>query len=147
MDNTDIIQRVVDDLKGVLQSIAQLHDKNLQVLSVDELLDKSKNVALPAVGVIYEGMRAVGEPGKDTNRHGQSAEAVFMVVVAGHPSTNKEPSIKASTLALLGQIRNALKTRKSPTNHIYRFLVEVPEKEVGNTILWSQRWSLPIPMI
>lgn len=146
-DTSNIIQAVVDDLIEVLQSIAKLSAKTLYVLDADELLDKAKNVPLPAAGVIYEGMRSTSEPGKDSNRHGQSAEAIFTVLVAGFPKTDREPSSKTTSVGLLGDIRQVLKSRKSPTGHIYRFQVESPADDVKGTIIWAQRWSVPVPMI
>lgn len=146
-DNSDIIQLVVDDLMAALQSIAKLSAKTLHVLDADELLDKSKNVPLPAAGVIYEGMRSIAEPGKDTNRHGQSAEAIFTILVAGSPKIDREPTTKSNSIGVLGDVRKALKVRKSPTGHIYRFQVESPADEVKGTIIWAQRWAVPVPMI
>jgi hypothetical protein len=143
---SDVIELILKDLKGVMQSIAKLADKNLVVLSAEELLTNAKMVAKPAGGVIYEGMRSVAEPGPSA-RAGLSAEAIFTILIVADGANLNTAAEKFNNLYLLGQLRSVLKARKSPTGHIYRFMVESPADEKAGIILWAQRWSVPVPMI
>lgn len=147
MSNENIVQDVIDDLKEVVQSIARLNQKTIAVLSAEELLDKTKLVAKPAAGVVYEGMRAIAEQGHATQKTGSSAESVFTVLILAEGASLNTPAEKANNIQLLGQLRKALRGRKSPTGHVYRFMVESPADEKSGMIIWAQRWAVPIPMI
>jgi hypothetical protein len=146
-DNTDVVIRVMDELKEILQSIAKLTDKVIPVLSYEELMDKSKAAVKPCAGVIYEGMRAIAEPGKDTNRTGTSGEAIFTVLIIAEGQSLNTPQAKASNLRIMGEIRKAMRAKRSPSGHLYRFLLETPEDEKNGTVMWAQRWAVPIPVI
>lgn len=146
-DNTDVIYDCLIDLKEVLQSIALLDNKTLLVYSAEELMDKASLVPLPAAGAVYEGMRATGEANKATNRTGTSAEAVFTVLVLADKLKLSTEGTKQANIHVMGLIRKALRMRKSPTGHVYRFVLEAPADEKGDTLIWAQRWAVPVSVI
>lgn len=145
-NSTDLIYDCLIDLKEYLQSIAGLDEKTLLIYSAEELMDKSMAVPLPAAGVVYEGMRANTES-TPTNRTGTSAEAIFTILVLADSLKLSTIETKQSNINLLGKIRRTLRDRKSPTGHKYRFMLEAPAAEKGDTLIWAQRWAVPVPVI
>lgn len=146
-DNTDVIFKCLVDLKETLQSIATLGEKSLVVYSTEELMSKSSLVPIPAAGVIYEGTRATGEAGRDTNRQGTSAEAIFTVLILADRMKLSTQETKEANIHVMGLIRKALRGKLSPSGHKYRFMLEAPADEKDDVLIWSQRWAVPIPVI
>ena len=84
---TDVASKCVDDLKTKLESLAKLKGKAFWVYNEDHLMDKTKGITFPAVGVVYEGIRAVSENQKDTYKVGFSGELVASIMVIQRPDT------------------------------------------------------------
>lgn len=142
MSDRDIVAEVLEDIKAKVLALPKFKDKVTHVYSYEELVDKSKNIPFPALGIVYEGLR--GETGANA---GSSASVVSTTLIVSlillTDSDGKLgglPKMKAHEY--LGQTRNAINKKQSPTGHKYRFVVEAPASEKGNKVLWVQRWSV-----
>lgn len=139
--NDDFAQRCVADVKLALQSIAELTGKIVSVYSEEELMDASKGIAFPCIGVVYEGMRSSPEPG--SAKTGMAAELIVSLIMVERAAAAGESYTKNAALATLDDTRKALIGRQSPTGHKWRFIMEAPASEKKGTIIWLQRWATP----
>lgn len=114
----------------------------------DDLIDVLKGIRnFPAVGIVYEGMRSLGEQGS-TAKMGLSCEGVFGVVLVER-SDEIHASIQKKTRAIdyLEVMRNQFLGHKSTaTGHFWKFMVESPAALKSGTVCWVQRWGLPIQL-
>lgn len=143
MTEKDPIHEVMEDLKKrLLQSSVVKEGKCIQVYSAEELKDKTKNVSLPAIGVIYEGMKSnqTGESAKSNSS--VSCLAVVSIILLTSKSNQAGGTSTESAHTLLGSCRNVIKNQVSPTGHKYKFVVEAPASEDATTVLWVQRWTV-----
>ena len=130
------------DLRSRLQSIAAVKNKNLFVFDEDDLMDKIKGVQLPGVGVVYEGMKSLGESGNA--KLGLSAELVFSLLIISRAENLANVDSKTPMLNLLDEIRKSLVSTRSPTGHYWKFVVEAATRESKGAVFWVQRWSTTI---
>lgn len=141
---TEPIMNCVTALTAVLEAQTGLQGKVLFVFDQDDLIGQLKGVqSLPAIGIVYEGMRAMPEaPGQKT---GASAEMVFSLVLVNRgndfvsSSTNKTASI-----TLLDSIRQTLISTRSPTGSFWNFVVEAAAAQSKGVVFWVQRWSVSV---
>lgn len=138
-------QKCVDNLIEVLQSIAKLNGKVIQVYTQEELMDKTKQLTLPAAGVIYEGMRSVqkGETGAAIQM-GMATEIILsIVVIETNANVHGSAGTKALSTELLDTLRHKIARTRSPTNHFWKFVVEAPAVPKSGVVVWMQRWTSP----
>lgn len=120
------------------------------VVAYDEndLLDVLKGIRnYPAVGIVYEGMRSMTEPGP-TAKVGLSAEIVlgFVLVERGDEihSTNQK---KVRAIEYLDAMRSQFIAQRSDvTKHFWHFVVEAPAALRSGAVVWIQRWSIPVQL-
>jgi hypothetical protein len=136
----------VASLKLTLQSIAELKGRTLFVFDEDNLSDQVKGIgSLPAIGIVYEGMRATPEQG--TGRMGMSAEMVFSLVLINRSNDIvSSDQTKTETLVILDAIRSKLLGTRSPTGHFWRFVVEAAASQSKGVVFWVTRWSTPVQL-
>lgn len=142
----------VADVESVLQSIAKLKHKVMEVYSDDELLDSTKPLMYPAVGVTYEGMVSRHErPGTGqygSLQQGISAELIISILLLDQYSTATMGSnIKKKAPAVLDDIRDLMVGRTAPTGHRWRFVAEASAVPKKGTVIWAQRWACPVQLI
>lgn len=142
MSDRDVVAEILEDVKAKVLALPKFKDKVTHVYSYEELVDKSKAIALPAIGVVYEGLRA--ERGENA---GKSASVVSSsVIVSLILLTDTENQIggipKMKAHEYLALTRGALNNKPSPSGHKYRFIVEAPASEKGTKVMWVQRWSI-----
>ena len=70
----------VESLAAAIRSLPLFAKKTFVVYSEDELMQETKGLTYPCVGVIYEGMRSIPEPGS-TSKQGVSCELVASVML------------------------------------------------------------------
>lgn len=119
--------------------------KVFHVYDEKELLDRSKGLPLSSktvnVGVLYEGMKAnQSVAAKGSASTVISTEIVVTVLIMGKPD-DIYGADKMGMPTHLDALREAVKGQKSPTGHIWRFMVEAPAVLNDDVVLWIQRWS------
>ncbi len=144
----DAASLCIADVTTVLQSIASLKGKVVNVYSEDELIDSTTLITYPAVGVVYEGMRSVEEMGS-TNKVGNSCELVVSIILIDTYTKTTQTAAKKQAAPILDKVRELMmaNTRRSPTGHKWRFVVEAAATPKQGVVLWVQRWSTPVQLI
>lgn len=135
---------VVASVITKLQSIADISNRALEVLSEDDFLDKIKGLPCPSIGVVYEGMRATNKDDRASHRVGLAAELGLSLVLVTEGKAILGGASPTSATTVLDSMRNVMKDTRSPTGHFWRFVLEAPALEKGGRTLWIQRWSSPI---
>ena len=111
------IGNVITEVQGFLQSIAAFQNKVVFVYDENDLADKVKGIKVfPAAGIIYEGLRSVGEDGPKghTHRVGMSGEIVVSIVLIMQPETLFKADAKTPVILLLDSIRGTIQVLKHP---------------------------------
>lgn len=144
MATNSIVRQCSDQLVSYLQSIASLNAV-LSVYNVKDLVDGLTGVKYPVAGVVYDGLRSVPEPGAGpTDRKGLSAEVIFSVMLLLRTEAYGPTNQKDIAIDLLDSIRDRIKGTSGPSGHRWRFVVEAPASEQKGSIIWAQRWALPV---
>lgn len=143
---TEVAAKCLTSVIKTLQSIAAVSGKVFQIYSEDELMDKTKGMVFPCAGVVYEGMRAISEGSKDTNRQGLSAELVLSILIFFRPDALSPSNTKTSALNLLDDVRDSIKGTRSPSGHLWRFVVEAAATEKHGVVVYIQRWTTPVQL-
>lgn len=146
----DIATKCVADLSAHLQQLIAA-GKVFHVYSENELMDKTKGIAFPAVGVVYEGMRAVNEgaagEARVSHKLGVSAELVAAVMIIQRPDNISTANTKTPSMNLLDDIRQEIMGSRSPSGHFWKFIVEASANEKNGVVIWLQRWSTPVQLV
>jgi hypothetical protein len=138
-----IATNCIEDLEVKLRSTKEFGGKIFHVYSEDDLLDQSKLMSLPAVGVMYQGI--IVEPGQDRSRQGLLGTLrVSLILVIDSNTVGLDRKDEAAEL--MDTIRCAILTTTSPTGHKWQFQSEIPLGKMGNTLLYQQRWGTAAPL-
>ena len=144
----DALEEAKTRLLGVDTPTISLVGKVVVAYNEDDLLDVLKGLkAFPAVGIVYEGMRAKPEPGA-TGKMGLSCEIVmsFVLVEQGDAPFATQQK-KTRSVDYLDLMRDQFMGQRSiVTGHLWNFMVESPAALTSNMVCWVQRWSLPVQL-
>lgn len=142
---TSIVVDCMDSLAAGYESFEELSGRVIQVFSDDELLERTKGMMYPCVGVIYTGLMAKDEAGS-TAKMGASSELIVSAMVFFRQNTVAVEDPKKKTLGMLDRIRSRILTTRSPSGHFWKFQLETPV--VGNTgvLVYLQRWATPVQL-
>lgn len=147
------LTEVLDEATALLLQLnappVNLTGKVVVAYDENDLLDVLKGVrSYPAVGVVYEGMRAQSEESNPTAKVGLSCEIVlgFVLVERGdeiHATHQK----KVRAIEYLDAMRyQFIAHRSEVTKHYWHFMVEAPAALRTGAVVWVQRWSLPVQL-
>lgn len=133
-----------DDLILKLKTVTVFGKKIITVLSAEDLITQMTSAPKPALGVLYEGARAVPA---DNKQLGLSAEVVFSILLLSETSAmSSRVDVATPTHELLDQVRNSIQGTRSPTGHYWKFQLEAAAKPTGPLSVWVQRWSCPVQL-
>lgn len=139
---TQIATQCVEQLEELLKKIPDVR-KVIHVYDEQELLDKTKGMLMASkdinVGILYEGMKE-NQRVQGSATTVVSTQLVVSLIISGKPDA-LYGSHKTGMAYQLDQTRTALKGKKAPTNHIWRFMVEAPAVLKEDAVVWIQRWS------
>lgn len=138
------VQLCWDDLEDRLHTIALFKRQVFKVSSASLLGAKLKALPPPAVGVVYEGLRSVGQPGVGLNK-GLSTNAVFGLYMT-FSSVSYAPGVNIQTpiTDILHQMRVLIADKTSPSSHNWQFMVEAFVDSNTTNEIWMQKWQTPI---
>jgi hypothetical protein len=141
------LQMCWDDLEERAQSVATFRKQAFKVSSPQLLVAKLKSLQPPAVGIAYEGMRSVGQPGVGLNK-GLSTNAVFGLYMA-FSSVPYAPGVDIQTpiTDILHDLRRAMLEKTSPSSHAWQFISESFADSNSTHEIWVQRWQTPIILV
>lgn len=135
----------IEDIENRIKTVPAIGNRVFHVSSEDEIIEKTKGVSFPCVGVIYSGMTATNEAGSSA-RMGQSAELVVSILLFFRQDSRATNDPKDSTVAVLDEIRRKIMATKSPSNHFWRFKVEAAVEGGKGLMTYLQRWSTPVQL-
>lgn len=135
-----------DDVVSKVESVTGLKGRVFTVFSEEELIERTKGLGFPCVGVVYDGMRAISEPGS-THKIGGSAELVISVIVFFKQETRAQRDVKAEALQYLDSIRSTLLKSKAPSGHFWKFQVEASIDGKTGVLAYLQRWAAPVQLV
>lgn len=144
MSVTAIVNQSMSQIEDKLQSIATLKDKVLKVYNVADLIDGLTGVKYPAAGVVYEGMRSVDTVPRVTDRQGTSAELVLSVYILLRTEAYGPTNQRDIAVEILDDVRGKIIGQRGPSMHVWRFVLEAAAQEKKGTVIWVQRWALPV---
>jgi len=138
------VQLCWDDLETRLHTIASLKKQVFKVSSPTLLANKLKALPPPAVGIVYEGMRSVGQPGVGLNK-GLSTNAVFGLYMT-FSSVQYAPGVDIQTpiTDILHEMRILMMEKVSPSSHNWQFMVEAFVDSNTTHEIWMQKWQTPV---
>lgn len=136
----------IHDLDLKVQSIAMFRGKTFAVYSEDEIIERTKGISFPCIGLIYNGITALPEIGV-TNKSGGSGEVVVSLLVLFRQSTIATASPKEEIIERLDEIRSKILNTRSPTGHLWKFQVEIPVVGKLGVLAYMQRWSTPVQLV
>lgn len=143
---TAIAISCIEDIEKKIKSVAAVGNRVFHVASEAEIVEKTKGLAYPCVGVIYTGMTAISETGS-TSKLGQSAELVVTVLLFFKKDSRATNDPKESTVAVLDSIRKNIMATKSPSGHYWRFKVEAAVDGGESLMTFMQRWATPVQLV
>jgi hypothetical protein len=144
-EDKDKVIATIEDVKAAVQSIAEFTDRCLIVFDEDDALSSLKGLArFPAAVIQYEGMRAVSESEKSSNKTGASTELIVSIMVINQSNALVKSDTKIPTIKLLTLLRRQMLGRKTPGGHQWAFVVEAAAKSKDNMVFWIQRWKCPL---
>jgi hypothetical protein len=137
--------QVMEEVKGLVQSIAPFQNSTVFVYDEDDLENKLKGAQFPAVGIIYNGMRKKPEQGRSAHL-GISCDMMFTVMLVQKGQTIVVTDTKVASIDLLDALRGAILGVRSITGHFYCFEMEAPGRPNKGLIFWGQRWAVPVQL-
>jgi hypothetical protein len=145
MQADSMATQVMNEVLGLVQSIAQFSKSTIFVYSDDDLQNKVRGANFPAVGIIYNGMKVKPEMSKSV-RLGLSGDLTFTLMLIQQSQTISTTDTKGISMNLLDSLRGAILGVRSITGHFYQFQLEAPAQPSKGYIFWGQRWSVPVQL-
>jgi hypothetical protein len=145
---TDVLEEASTRLLQLNAPPVNLTGKVVVAYDENDLLDVLKGVrSFPAVGIVYEGMRSMPEPGP-TAKVGLSCEIVLgLVLVERGDEIHRTDQKRVRAIEYLDAMRLQFMGYKSTvTHHFWRFVVESPASLRTGAICWVQRWTVPVQL-
>lgn len=138
---TDCINDISTRIKALGEFGATGKEKVFSVYSEDDLLDKSKMLKFPCIGVMYEGIRANS---LDGSRQGMAADCGIALVLLLESKSIGGINRENEAARLLDSMRESVRLSRAPSQHKWRFVSEMPAGVVGAATVYVQRWTCPV---
>lgn len=145
MANNSIVVQTLDEVLGIVRGVEGYQNKVFEIYTEDDLQDYTKNITLPAAGVVYDGLRPVAAGA--SGPRGVSAELVFSVLIVFKKEAMTKTHPARGVLETLDAIRGAFRAATAPSNHKWKFVAEAPVSVKANLLVYVQRWSCPVQLV
>lgn len=142
---TAIAINCIEDLGARVESIPSLEGRVFHIYSEAEIIERTKGMAFPCVGIVYDGLMAAPEVGA-TSRMGNSAELVASIMIFFRQDTRAKVDPKDTMVATLDEIRSKIMESRSPTGHFWKFQVEASVEGKQGLLTYVQRWATPVQL-
>lgn len=142
----DLAAKCVTDIETKIGTLAAVKGKVFHVYGEDDLMDHTKGVVFPCVGVVYNGIRATPEDGA-TGKQGISGELVVTIMLLLRDNVSATSNPKEGALRMLDDVRELVMGTKSPSGHKWRFQLESPVAGKKGVLAYVQRWATPVQLI
>lgn len=139
---TDLIQ----DLASKVKDLPWVAGRCVSAMSLDDLHARVAHLPKPAIGILYEGARALPSPGGSASL-GVSGEIVFSILLLVDGATlAKVIDVATPAHGYLDDMRAAIHGGRAPTGNFWKWVIEAPATVKGTQAVWLQRWSTPIQL-
>lgn len=139
MASPNIASLCTDDIREKIKNLPEFAKKVFEVYDYATLVDTSQELQYPCVGVVYEGMTSVG--GSDKTGLSSYLVCGIFLLAGDKDSETKGVENKTDIVLLLDNIRNCIKTTKSPTMYPWEFMLEVPFDISNRGLGYYQKWK------
>ena len=136
----DITQKCVDDIVAKIKLVPSVQKQTFVVYSEDDMLDQTKGIHRPCIGVMYEGVHSV----PDAPNQGMTCDLTVAIAVVEESKAIGNLDRKKAIIALLKDIRAKIRMSKAPSQHTWRFVAEAPAIPMGNAVIYIQRWVVRV---
>lgn len=134
----------VNDLITKIRTVDSVSTSVAHIFDVDDMCDASEKFGVPAVGVVYVGMRS--RP--DSSKTGLSVDLMIDIyIIGGKQCEDKTADLKAPTTQILDDIRKAIACttlNRVGAQRKWAFEFEVPAEITPEVIGYVQRWKTPV---
>jgi hypothetical protein len=134
----------LNDLIAKIEKLPKLANKTYFVYTQDDLMATSNKIVYPAIGVIYEGLKAKDENGGKGTKMGLSADLHCAIVLLTPGSAIGKIDYKKDALDIISDIRSMITKTRSPAGHYWNFLVESPVMDIEGAFGYYIRFNTPI---
>lgn len=139
----DVVTDAVESLRDVLQTITAVRNKNIHLYEQDQLLNFEAKLGLPAVGVLYIGLRGKS----DTAKTGRASNLVCdILLLGGELCEDKTGNENLTVLGILDSIRKAVllsTLERLGAHRKWEFIYELPV-DFQEHIAYVQRWQTTV---
>lgn len=142
---TPIATNCTQDLVEKVKELAELEERVFYVASEEEVVERTKGMSYPCVGVVYHGIVATEEQGA-SSKTGDSANLMVSIMLFFRQNTTATNDPKDAGVELLDEIRQLILRTRSPTGHFWKLQLEVPVEGRRGVLLYLQRWSTPVQL-
>lgn len=142
----DPVADAITDLQNTLSAVPSTEGKVLYVYDEDDVISFKNDYGYPLVGILYLG--AAGS--EDSPRTGLAATiTISLLIIGGDQATDKTVNLKAYTLAILNDIRQALACKVFTRaggggQRKWQFVNESPAYIDEKLIAYVQTWKTKI---
>jgi hypothetical protein len=142
---TGIAISCTEDIANKIANDPLIKGRIFTIYSEEELIERTKAISFPCVGVVYDGITAVGEAGT-TGKQGLSTELTVSLMVFFRQNTRATNDPKLTMVDLMDRLRELIIATRSPSGHLWKFKVEVPVQGKNGILAYIQRWSTPVQL-
>lgn len=155
----DTISELITDLTTKMQTVTAIKDKIIYMYDGDDLLSEQTKIGVPAIGVVYNNMRAKGDD-RNQGKTGLAAIVTIDIYIIGGQQCveliSRATGVKTTTTEFLEQIRDSIKLTKPMTGtgaamvpmvsaqRIWTFVMEAPANLDDGVIAYVQRWETTV---
>lgn len=142
--STVVVTACIDHLESLIRAVPEVHGRVFHVYSEEELMEKTKALIFPSVGLVYGGMRSVPTTGGSRDL-GLSAELTASLILA-FKTSNAKSDPRDTAVSLLDKFRVAIHGQRSPSGHFWKFTMESALQGDSGVLYYFQRWSCPVQL-
>lgn len=152
MNNINLAASSIESIMGLLQAVPGYSTKVFHVATEAELIDKTKSVSYPVIGVLYEGIRPTlgsegGSRSSSQGGSGVSADLNIAVIMFFRNETMSSADSKLKYIIEVDTLRRAVLRQRGPGGHFWRFMVEAYVGGKDGRLAIVQRWSTTIQLV
>ena len=136
----------IESIEDVLRTIPGLEKRVFHVYSDEELIERTKGLSFPCVGVVYDGLMGREEPGA-TGKLSSTADLVVSIMLFFRQNTRATTDPKDTTVETLDTIRSKILETRAPSGHLWKFQLEAAVEGKQGLLTYVQRWATPVQLV
>lgn len=143
---TAVATSCIEDIVAKVNVVAPLTGRVFHVYSGEELVERTKGLAFPCAGVVYDGLMGNPDERGQTAKMGASANLVVSIMIFFRQDTRAVIDPKDTIVALLDEIRSKILLTRAPGGHFWKFQLEAAVEGKQGLLTYIQRWATPVQL-